>query len=55
MEQNAVVKKSRSMVRPSEKFKSIINIGSQFPIEALTRRRCARCAQNKMEKRTKTV
>lgn len=41
--------------RPSKKRLSLKNIPMHLPTEGKTRRRCARCAETKVQKRTKTV
>jgi hypothetical protein len=53
--QNSHVKRKRSRGRPSKVAKLMLNIGDHLPIEGTTRRRCSRCATNKIEKRTKTI
>ncbi|XP_046394787.1 piggyBac transposable element-derived protein 4-like [Ischnura elegans] len=49
------VKRKRCRGRPSKIAKLMLNVGDHLPVEGNTRRRCMRCAQNKVEKRTKTL
>ena len=41
--------------RISKKRRSQGNVSMHLPVEGETRRRCARCAENKIQKRTKTI
>jgi hypothetical protein len=52
----AIAEKRKMMQRQTiEAAKVVIDVGDHLPIEGNTRRRCSRCALNKMEKRTKTI
>ncbi|KFM60564.1 PiggyBac transposable element-derived protein 4, partial [Stegodyphus mimosarum] len=52
--ENAIVKRKKSG-RPSNATKLMLNVGDHLPLEGPTRRRCARCAKQNKETRTKTV
>lgn len=49
------LKRKRTRGRPSSAARMMLNVGDHLPVEGTTRRRCFRCAQNKIETRTKTV
>ncbi|XP_050314162.1 piggyBac transposable element-derived protein 4-like [Anthonomus grandis grandis] len=51
----AGVKRRSTTGRPSTRQKTMVNVGDHMPIVEQKRRRCIRCSQNKMEKRTRTV
>lgn len=52
--ENARIKRKKSG-RPSNATKLMLNVGDHLPLEGPTRRRCARCAKQNKETRTKTV
>ncbi|XP_035227557.1 uncharacterized protein LOC118199804 [Stegodyphus dumicola] len=52
--ENAIVKRKKSG-RPSNATKMMLNVGDHLPLEGPTRRRCARCAKQNKETRTKNV
>lgn len=47
--------KRRSIGRPSKTSKQLRDVGGHLPIIGETRRRCARCAKRKVERRTKQL
>lgn len=51
--QHSTVKRRSSRGRPSKRARQLHNVGGHLPLEGQTRRRCARCSQNGIEKRTK--
>lgn len=52
---NAGVKRRSTSGRPSKRQKTMLNVGDHMPIVEQKRRRCIRCSQRKVEKRTRTV
>lgn len=51
---NSQVKRKLCRGRPSKIAKLMLNVGDHMPVDGSSRRRCIRCAQSKIEKRTRT-
>lgn len=52
---NAPVKRRASVGRISRRVKTMSNVGTHFPVEGQTKRRCKRCSDRQVEKRTKPM
>lgn len=53
--QNAKFVRKRSYGRSSNASRTLLNVGDHLPLTSKTRKRCRRCSERKIEKRTTTI